>query len=756
MGDSVKKDNEIAASAGAAAKSALVLIASLTLLSACGEDAADPGTNPPPPPPPPAAPAPPPAPPPTFAIGGTVSGLTGTGLVLQNNSGDDLAVSSNGNFTFVGRLASGAAYNVTTRTQPSTPTQVCVIASGAGTVAAANVTNVAVTCAAPPAPTAFTIGGTVTGLKGSLVLQNNGGDDLTLNADGPFAFAGMLANGASYNVSVRTQPASPPQVCTVSNGSGAVPGANVGNVGISCVTFLTVTSTTPADNAAGVARNATITVQFSANVDPTTINESNITLTSAGGNKRLTFATNARDVVITPAGSFFPAAHYTLTITPAVRGAQGEVLAGEVVRSFRATDGQWSAPRIISAAPYNAAPRIAFDASGNAIAIWRQSVGAEFKVAATRYVAGTGWGTPVIVDPSSHNVGAAELAVDPSGNAFAVWSDYVGPADYRVLASRYTPASAWSPEVQLSGSAFSNYPQVAVDPAGNAIAVWEESDGAGIRFAWAKRYVIGSGWGGETSLGGGSGTTAADLMAPQIAMDRDGNAIATYRVRANLIYHDGIARRFSPATGWEAGESFEAEMASVSIVPVVFAPNGDAFAFWTQGSANFGHASIWANRYDANDGWKAATLLESDDIAPGSSVSLAVDAAGNAIAVWQHSDLSRARTDIWANRYVAGVGWGTETRIENQRLDNANGARVAMDASGNAIAVWRESDNTRYSLWTNRYVVGSGWNATAMLLETDNGEVFDKEVAVDSDGNAFAIWTQFDGANTNVWVSRFE
>ena len=82
----------------------------------------------------------------TYSIGGTVSGLSGT-VVLQDNGGDDLSVSSNGAFTFATRLATGAAYKVTVKTNPSG--QSCSVSGGTGTVASANVTNVAVTCITP-------------------------------------------------------------------------------------------------------------------------------------------------------------------------------------------------------------------------------------------------------------------------------------------------------------------------------------------------------------------------------------------------------------------------------------------------------------------------------------------------------------------------------------------------------------------------------------------------------------------------------
>ncbi|HSY94967.1 MAG TPA: hypothetical protein VK793_05080 [Steroidobacteraceae bacterium] len=80
----------------------------------------------------------------TYTIGGTVTGLSGAGLVLQNNAGAGLAVSAPGAFTFMGGVSTGAAYSVTVATQP--PAQQCEVANGSGTVGTANVTTVAVAC----------------------------------------------------------------------------------------------------------------------------------------------------------------------------------------------------------------------------------------------------------------------------------------------------------------------------------------------------------------------------------------------------------------------------------------------------------------------------------------------------------------------------------------------------------------------------------------------------------------------------------
>ena len=160
-----------------------------------------------------------------YTVGGTVSGLAGTGLVLQNEAGDDLSVTGNGSFAFPTSTLSGASFAVTVKTQPSSPMQVCSVSQESGTVAASNVTSVIVVCSTD----SYAVGGTVTGLSGSgLVLQDNLGDNLSVSAAGTFTFATPVADGSVYKVTVLTPPASPSQTCTVTNGSGTIPPSSRG------------------------------------------------------------------------------------------------------------------------------------------------------------------------------------------------------------------------------------------------------------------------------------------------------------------------------------------------------------------------------------------------------------------------------------------------------------------------------------------------------------------------------------------------
>lgn len=81
-------------------------------------------------------------------VGGQLYGLMpGASIVLQNNAGDDLTLSTNGRFTFGKSVAGGGAYGVTILDPPSSPlAQTCIVWDGSGTVGTLPVTDVRVNC----------------------------------------------------------------------------------------------------------------------------------------------------------------------------------------------------------------------------------------------------------------------------------------------------------------------------------------------------------------------------------------------------------------------------------------------------------------------------------------------------------------------------------------------------------------------------------------------------------------------------------
>jgi 6-phosphogluconolactonase (cycloisomerase 2 family) len=168
----------------------------------------------------------------SYTVSGTINGLLGSGLVLQNNSSNDQTPAAGATTFAFPAVAGNSPYVVAVASQPVNPSQTCSVVNGSGTGTGGNVTNVTVNCVI----NSFPVNVTVSGLTGSgLVLRNNGGNNLSVSANGTSTFSTQLLSGNSYNVTVFAQPTSPTQVCTPSGATGTVGNGPV-TVTIACST----------------------------------------------------------------------------------------------------------------------------------------------------------------------------------------------------------------------------------------------------------------------------------------------------------------------------------------------------------------------------------------------------------------------------------------------------------------------------------------------------------------------------------------
>ena len=138
----------------------------------------------------------------SFALGGTISGLNGTGLVLANGT-DQLAVAANASsFTLPLAVAFGSTYAVSVATQPAGLT--CTVSAGSGIMPATSVTSVQVVCS----DQAYTLGGTVSGLTASGLVLTDGTDWLSVATNASlFSMPTGVAFTSNYTVTVAAQPA---------------------------------------------------------------------------------------------------------------------------------------------------------------------------------------------------------------------------------------------------------------------------------------------------------------------------------------------------------------------------------------------------------------------------------------------------------------------------------------------------------------------------------------------------------------------
>jgi hypothetical protein len=171
-------------------------------------------------------------------------------------------------------------------------------------------------------------------------------------------------------------------------------------------------------------------------------------------------------------------------------------------------------------------PRIAFDRGGKAVAVWQQSDGAHFRIWANTYVPGTGWGSAAPVEPA--DAGDSEfpqIACDGNGNAMAVWQQTNGD-HYSIWANRLGQGTGWGTPtlIETANGGNTGFPQIAFDGRGNALAIWEQDDGSHYAI-WANHFMAQSGWGTAALV---DGPHSGNALTPQIAIDGNGNALAVW------------------------------------------------------------------------------------------------------------------------------------------------------------------------------------------------------------------------------------
>jgi len=371
---------------------------------------------------------------------------------------------------------------------------------------------------------------------------------------------------------------------------------------------------------------------------------------------------------------------------------------------------------------------------------------------------GREWGEPEFIGIQALDTKFVDIAMDASGDAVVVWTArHVSEGPEDIWSNRYSAeeGASWStPEPIPIEGPNALFPRVAVDREGNATVVWNQSRGTRLDI-WSNRYTRDGGWGDPEPIEEIDDT--GDAQRPEVAMDAKGNAVAVW-YQDDGTYSNILSNRYTPGIGWGDPEPIEKIEGDARSPQVAVDPDGNAFAVWQQLDRDRDsidtRSNIWSNRYMPGVGWGTQLPLETDDTGDAIRPRVAVDADGNAIAVWQQSDAA-LRFDIWSNRYTPSDGWGGRELIEFEDAGDATKPRVAMDPDGNAVAVWSQFDGTSDDIWSNRYTSRGHWAGPERIETNDTGSAVSPRVVMDANGSAVALWTQPDGAQLSIWSNRY-
>lgn len=398
-------------------------------------------------------------------------------------------------------------------------------------------------------------------------------------------------------------------------------------------------------------------------------------------------------------------------------------------------------------------PQIAVDADGNAMLVWQQynDAGSLTTIWANRYSVGSGWGSPQKI--SSNTDGSAlypNIAMSANGDAIAIWPEMSADGTIvNLMSCHYTASGGWgTPELAENDDTnsvamvFILTPQVAMDTAGNAIAVWGH-EGSGARDIMANYYSAGSGWNGESVI---DSHDNGDAYGASIAMNDNGDAMVVW------FQEDGDINRVwarGYTSGWGTATTIDDDATDSSGYPQVgIDAAGNATAVWTNLNEAALSLNIGTSYYQPATGWAAESQMDQGYSSAAyyliAKPQVIMDDAGDAYAAWTDTGYG-----VMANRYsVADNAWAASTSIETQYHESTE-PRLAVDNNGNAIAVWA-GDGLRAS----RYVAGTGWQGQSSRI-TDVETAYDQQVVMDADGNTIVVWVQDDGGTQNIWANRF-
>ena len=165
------------------------------------------------------------------------------------------------------------------------------------------------------------------------------------------------------------------------------------------------------------------------------------------------------------------------------------------------------------------------DALGDAIVVWPGDNAGRFRIVARRYVPGQGWGTTQPIDgDDADDAYDPSIAMDACGRAVVAWRQEVRMKN-RIVANRFVPGDGWGTARRIIRFwAEGGSPDVAMDPAGNAIVVWQQANFETFDI-WANRFVPGQGWGWAELV---EANGVAKTHTPRVGMDPAGNAVAVW------------------------------------------------------------------------------------------------------------------------------------------------------------------------------------------------------------------------------------
>lgn len=389
----------------------------------------------------------------------------------------------------------------------------------------------------------------------------------------------------------------------------------------------------------------------------------------------------------------------------------------------------------------------AIDPFGNGVAVWSRTAGkgaGEDIWMASFNHASRSWTNPLMISGGG-NASHPTVKVDQEGNAILLWEEgFPTQIMYRTLSK----AGLSGQLVVNSSSNAQIMPQLAMDEKGNSILVWMEfyQDKYHIHSA---RKPAGQNWSilGEISKGVHS---AHIHFTPSISMNRSGNAVAVWQETNGKTGFSEVHSSIYLGGNWLPAFPISAESVQHSLFPSagIDASNNVVFVWNQFGSMNTIKSKTYRN------GILSDAITASNPAFIAQRPSLAMDAMGNAVVVYERFDTGpSAKANM--NKYIASStlawnasNWSPAVDISGPSPNSPTGESagypiLTLNAIGDGVAIWKEFNGSNMIIQSSGYSLGT-WSLFR-TLSTKNGpfrEGYEGAVSLNLAGNLLAVWPE--------------